>query len=326
MSKPIHVNIDNYVRAECDRQFDLLVKMFGGVNKWYHYREVTPIDKQPAIRSNRDTFYSGAIVDISKGATLTLPETGGRYQTAMIVSQDHYIWALDKPGTYEITEKKYGTPWVLVAVRTFIDPNDPADVAAAHKLQDALALNANSAKPFEHPEYDMASLRRTFEGLAILNEGLESRARQFGAPDEVTETRWLIGAATGWGGLPIDQAMYIGVTPNLPVGAYKIEVPAKVPVGAFWSVTVYNKDGLLEKNDLGVYSINSVTGKRNSDGTTTVHLGGCGDGRVNCIPITEGWNYTVRLYKPGKEILDGSWKFPAVEPVERPLKATQKSD
>ncbi len=23
-----------------------------------------------------------------------------------------------------------------------------------------------------------------------------------------------------------------------------------------------------------------------------------------------GWNYTVRLYRPRKEILDGTWKFP----------------
>jgi len=29
-----------------------------------------------------------------------------------------------------------------------------------------------------------------------------------------------------------------------------------------------------------------------------------------------GWNYTVRLYQPRKEILDGSWRFPEVKPVE----------
>src|SRR4026208_1121061 len=30
----------------------------------------------------------------------------------------------------------------------------------------------------------------------------------------------------------------------------------------------------------------------------------------NCIPIVKGWNYTVRLYRPRPEILDGTWKFP----------------
>jgi hypothetical protein len=24
----------------------------------------------------------------------------------------------------------------------------------------------------------------------------------------------------------------------------------------------------------------------------------------------KGWNYMVRLYRPQKEILDGTWKFP----------------
>src|SRR5262245_27574511 len=47
-----------------------------------------------------------------------------------------------------------------------------------------------------------------------------------------------------------------------------------------------------------------------ADGLTTVQFGGC-DGKIpNCIPIVEGWNYTVRLYRPRPEILSGKWKFP----------------
>ena len=30
----------------------------------------------------------------------------------------------------------------------------------------------------------------------------------------------------------------------------------------------------------------------------------------NYLPIMPGWNYTLRLYRPRKEILDGTWKFP----------------
>ena len=36
----------------------------------------------------------------------------------------------------------------------------------------------------------------------------------------------------------------------------------------------------------------------------------------NCIPIAPSWNYTVRMYQPRKEILDGEWTFPASEPVK----------
>ena len=43
--------------------------------------------------------------------------------------------------------------------------------------------------------------------------------------------------------------------------------------------------------------------------------GGC-DGKIaNCLPTMPGWNYTVRLYRPRPEILDGSWTFPAAQPV-----------
>jgi hypothetical protein len=28
--------------------------------------------------------------------------------------------------------------------------------------------------------------------------------------------------------------------------------------------------------------------------------------RANCIPISPGWNYAIRMYQPRTEILDGS--------------------
>jgi hypothetical protein len=43
-----------------------------------------PLDKQAVIRMNRDTLYSAAIVDISKGATLTIPDAGNRYLSVMV--------------------------------------------------------------------------------------------------------------------------------------------------------------------------------------------------------------------------------------------------
>ena len=47
----------------------------------------------------------------------------------------------------------------------------------------------------------------------------------------------------------------------------------------------------------------------------TIHFGG-DPGSINHLPIAEGWNYTVRFYQPRKEILDGTWKFPEVKPME----------
>ena len=71
----------------------------------------------------------------------------------------------------------------------------------------------------------------------------------------------------------------------------------------FWSVTVYN-----------AYSINSITSKKGTDGAIDIQFGGC-DGEIpNCLPIMKGWNYTVRLFRPRSEIVDGTWKFPKAQP------------
>jgi hypothetical protein len=40
------------------------------------------------------------------------------------------------------------------------------------------------------------------------------------------------------------------------------------------------------------------------------------DGKIpNCIPITKGWNYAVRLHRASTEILNGLWKFPEAQPA-----------
>ena len=138
---------------------------------------------------NRDTIYSSALVDIGKGATLTVPDAGDRYMSIMVVNEDHYLnKVIHEPGEHELT------------------------------------------------------------------------------------------------------------------------------VDAFWSVTAYNKDGFIDPNDEDAYSVNSLIGTPNDDGSFTIHFGGAA-GSTNHLPIAEGWNYTVRFYQPRKAILDGTWKFPEVKPV-----------
>jgi hypothetical protein len=88
----------------------------------------------------------------------------------------------------------------------------------------------------------------------------------------------------------------------------------KVPVDGFWSITVYNAKGYYEAPETAI-SVNNVTAKKNRDGTTTVRFGG--DPKApNHLHIMPGWNYTVRLYRPRAEILDGRWTFPEPVPVK----------
>jgi hypothetical protein len=308
------VNVDNFARAESNRMFAAVLNDSGGVNQWMHNREPTPLDHQPVIRQNRDTLYSGAVIDVSEGVTLTGPDGGDRYMSAMFVNQDHYVTALiHEPGEHHLTLDQLGTGYVLVAVRTLVDPGDPDDVAAANALQDGFALIAPSAQPFELPDYDEASFTATRQALIELARGLVGFDHAFGTRDSVDPVRHLIASAAAWGGLPDDEAMYINVEPGLPVGEYRVTV-SDVPVDAFWSISLYNAQGYFEPNERNANSVNSITAQPNADGSVTVHFGGCADDRPNCLPIMDGWNYVVRLYQPRQELRDGSWTFPSVEP------------
>lgn len=286
----------------------------GAVNLLQHHRVPTPVEHQPVIRMNRDTLYSAAVVDISEGATLTIPDGGGRYVSVMVVNQDHYInRVFHEAGRYTLTLDEFDTPWVAVAARVLVDPADDEDVAAVNALQDQFSIEASSAKPFEMPDYDTASLDATRKSLLELARGLHGFDHAFGARGDVDPVRHLLGTAAGWGGLPDGEARYIGVEPRLPVGEYKLTV-RDVPVDGFWSISVYNADGYFEPNDRNAYSVNNVTANKNQDGSVTVHFGG-DDDRPNLLPIMDGWNYTVRMYRPRPEVLDGSWTFPEIEPV-----------
>jgi hypothetical protein len=90
--------------------FTALQHQAGGVNQLRHIREPAPLDDQPVIRQNRDTLYSSAIVDLTGGATLTLPDAGERYLSVMAVNEDHYInRILHDAGEHELTVADYDT-------------------------------------------------------------------------------------------------------------------------------------------------------------------------------------------------------------------------
>src|SRR5262245_8455278 len=126
-SQPVMVTADNFVRAETDLYFGNAVKQAGGVGKLFHHREPTSVDKQPGIRMNRATLYSSAVFDLDAGpVTITLPDAGQRFMSVQIINQDQYTpTVVYRPGPVTLSRDEIGTRYVMAAVRTLVDPNDP---------------------------------------------------------------------------------------------------------------------------------------------------------------------------------------------------------
>jgi uncharacterized protein (TIGR03066 family) len=185
-------------------------------------------------------------------------------------------------------------------------------------LQDAVRVKQAGPGRFEVPNWDPASQKKVRDALLVLGATLPDLRRAFGARDQVDPIRHLLGTAMAWGGNPDKDAFYLNVTPprNDGTTVYKLTVK-DVPVDGFWSISVYNAKGYFEPNQYDAYTLNNLTAKKSKDGSVTVQLGGYDGKTPNCLPVMPGWNYMVRLYRPRKEILDGTWKFPEARPVER---------
>jgi hypothetical protein len=315
---PVAVTVDNFARAESDLYMGNGVKD-GGFGKFIHKRSPAEIDKQLVIRMNRDTLYSSAVFDLDAGpVTITMPDAGKRFMSMQLIDEDHYVPSVFYgPGTHVLNTDLIGTRYVMVAVRTLVDPADPKDIDQVHALQDAIKVEQANPGKFEVPNWDQVSQKQVRDGLLLLAAHTGGFKNAFGKKEQVDPVRHLIGSAAGWGGNPDKDASYLSFDPPKNDGTtiYKLTVPNNVPVDAFWSISVYNKEGYFQKNAQGAYSLNNITAKKSANGSVDVQFGGC-DGKIpNCLPIMPGWNYTVRLYRPREQILDGTWKFPEPQPA-----------
>lgn len=317
-SQPVAVTVSNFARAETDRYLSNVVTR-NGIGQLRHFRQMTPITAQPVVRMNRDTLYSSGVFDLDAGpVTITLPEAGERFMSVQAINEDHYtVGVYYEPGAHTFTREQVGTRYLLLGARTFADPNNTADMEAAHALQDAIHISQASPGSFEIPAWDETSRAHVRTLLnALLGSAGDDAGDYFGAREDVDHVLHLLGTAGFWGGNPRSDAVYLYRFPSLNDGAtvYRLIV-RDVPVDAFWSASVYNADGYFEQNDRNAYSLNSVTAQRDRRGAVTVQFGGCTDATLNCLPVMPGWNYTVRLYRPRAEILSGAWHFPEATPV-----------
>jgi len=311
------VTVENYNRAQTDVNFAGVVKN-GGFGKFRHGRELAPPAQHGIVRPNRDTLYSFAIVDLDAGpVTITLPDARKRFMGMQVVNQDQYTPATYYgAGTHTLTREMVGTRYAIVVVRFFVDFSNQEDVRQVYALQDEIRFSQKRPGTFEVPHWDEASLKKVQAALQQLGTTLSDTRRMFGSNEkQVDPVKHLIGSAMLWGGTPEKDTLYLPITPARNDGntIYRLTVK-DIPVDAFWSLTVYNTEGYFHPNPYNAYALNSLTAKKSPDGAINIQFGGC-DGKIpNCLPITKEWNYTVRLFRPRAEILDGMWKFPLAQP------------
>jgi hypothetical protein len=276
-SKAIPVTVDNFIRAETDRYFAAVALKEGGFGKFEHRREPMAIDDQTVVRCNRDTLYSGAVFDLDAASvTITLPDAGQRFMSMQVFDEDEYVVeVVYGAGSHTYSKQQIGTRYAMCAVRTLVNPDDPADVEQVHALQDGIKIEQKSTGRFEVPNWDQESQKKVREALLTLGSTLPDSRGMFGAKGQVDPVRRLIGAAMAWGGNPEKDATYLSVTPAQNDGKVIHRLTVKsVPVDGFWSIIVYNKDGYIEPNGFNMYSLNTVTAKKGADGPVMVQFGG----------------------------------------------------
>ncbi|MGF1749604.1 DUF1254 domain-containing protein [Vibrio cionasavignyae] len=298
------VTVRNYAQAESERNF-LIQQERVGINNWLHYREPTPVDKQNVVRMQKDTLYSTILVDTTKGAEITLPAVEeGRYLSLQQVDGNHFTRHLAYGGTEpNIVEIKGSTPYVWIVVRLGTDATE-ADMEKMREVQNNLVLKAGSAVPFVPVNYETKSFEATHHELLVsASKGINS-FNMFGASDEVDAYKHPIGAAMGWAGANTVDNVYQAAkqNTNMQCQVLTFDDPKN---GAFWSLTVYNKDIYMFSENA---SLNSYTAEPNADGTFTIHFG-C-EGKKNNIDInndTGAWNLMMRHYQPSEIVKSGDF-------------------
>ena len=93
------------------------------------------------------------------------------------------------------------------------------------------------------------------------------------------------------------------------------------PVRAFWSLTVYDREGFLVRNPIDRYSVGDRTRglHRGRGGSLTLyvqHSAPAGRRRSNWLPAPRGrFRLMLRLYEPRRSALTGRWRPPPVRRV-----------
>ena len=307
------VTPESYPTDETSRQM-LKSQDLVGVNKFSHKPQLTPTDNQPVVRMNRDTYYSMAVIDVSKGASITMPEIPeGKYMSIQPVTEDHRIQAMQYgSGTFDLSTHTGAHLYVIIRLDATFSETE------AKEIHNKMSISANSDNLFTAVTVNKESFIQVEDALKakipsiIKRDGVLALKGLFTDPrDEseqlFTEEKYQVGAAVGWGGAQWKDNIY-ELSGNYAADTcyhMTFEDPGN---DAFWSITVYDKTGFMF-NDLANFSSNTATA--NADGTYTISFG-CGEDAPNSLAIDNPsgvFNIAVRHYMPSKKVSEDGYRL-----------------
>ncbi|MDG3583545.1 DUF1254 domain-containing protein [Galbibacter pacificus] len=315
---PADFNTADYVYKVSEGDFNFLRSLEKvTVNQWSHKPDVSYVKTQQVIRENQDVIYSSAVVDVSKGATISVPK-GDTYHVIQILDMQNYTVKTLYPGkSFTVTPDNltYGTH-VYLNMRTRKKTNDKAGLEEVHERQRQAIIDAKSANPYQTPEI-VVPLKQTEEiRLALLEDLkkglLKNTSNIMGTPFNTDPQGHLYATAYGWGGLPLEDAGYLDLVNKSkmengkPVPSSITFMPPKIDLkrGGFWSITTYTTDGWLGKDEA---AISNTTATPNTDGTYTIYFNS--PDKKNNVNTPAPFTALLRAYVPeSKESIESYLK------------------
>lgn len=307
VTTPADFGVPEYVYKVSESDFNFKRSLAKApINKWAYQSDLSRVETQQVIRENQDGIYASAVVDVSEGATFSIPE-GDHYQIIQIIDMQNYVAGVVYAGeslTITPNELTYGTH-VYLNMRVPILSEEKGGIKETLRLQKLATIDAKSSKPYVTPDF-VLPLKKTEELRAALIKDVKSGALTHtrhvnGTPYSSRPQDHLYGTAYGWGGLGLPDAAYWPFVNKSKMVDGKIQPSSATFTapdiqeerGGFWSVTIYNEEGWLAKD---VSAISDAQAKPNKDGTYTIHFNSPGE--KNNLETSAPFTALFRFYLP----------------------------
>lgn len=323
--KDVPVTKKTFSFATLDVSMQNEVKL-GATNTFYHHRKPMELNKQPAVLMNRDTLYSFAIIDASHGATISVPKGDGRYISIQIMQHDHVTDHVYYGGGEYRIDPKTVTSFVVVNIRTQVNPNDPADIAKANAIQDQYKVTfpaGYTPRKFKVIDWNKDELKKLQEYYVKIADA-RGVSKTEGARGTIPQQEINVGAAVATGLLPDEHAWYSFKTYKVKKDVcYSATYPIpgmSDPKLGFYSMTIYGDDLYLHTEEGSSLSNHEIVLDKGGK-TFTLHFGSpqtCGKDAANLlIAPTDNWTLAFRVYMPEKSVQNNEYRLPDPTPVAR---------